>query len=299
MEEAVELGFKVPEPIPTHGRCDFCGAELGHLGLLRPLTPKQVLVWRDQPERCTCEKAKAYWADWDKKEAERQAEEERQKALDAEMERYEEMIRKSGMDARWQTRTFETFVTDTPGREKAYKQAKKYADSFDKMRPVKHGATTEAPEILRNGLYIAGGYGTGKTHLAAAIVNQLLGQKTACICMTMIGLLDRIKDSYRDAREEGTEAYVLSRYKNVPLLVIDDLGSEQQTEWAISKIFEIINSRYEAYMPTIITTNYSAKELVERMTPLGGDGKNAEKTVDRLMEMCAGISMNWESWRSK
>ena len=65
---------------------------------------------------------------------------------------------------------------------------------------------------------------------------------------------------------------------------------EQPTEWGSAKIYAIINARYEAYMPTIVTTNYGGAELVERMTPKG---------ADRLKEMCAGIQMNGKSRRSR
>lgn len=74
---------------------------------------------------------------------------------------------------------------------------------------------------------------------------------------------------------------------------------EQPTEWGSAKIYAIINARYEAYMPTIVTTNYGGAELVERMTPKGADRKNVEKTLDRLKEMCAGIQMNGKSRRSR
>lgn len=92
---------------------------------------------------------------------------------------------------------------------------------------------------------------------------------------------------------------ILNQYEQVPLLIIDDIGSEQPTEWAVSKIFAIINARYEGYMPTIITTNYSGEELVRRMTPEGGDDRNARKTLDRLKETCVGVDMTWDSWRGR
>ena len=168
------------------------------------------------------------------------------------------------------------------------------------MRPVKNDRNhVTPPEIERNGLFMAGGYGTGKTHLAAAIANQLISEGTACICMTMIDLLDRIRETYKAAGSDVDEAYILSQYEEVPLLIIDDIGSEQPTEWGVSKIFAIINARYEGYMPTIITTNYSGPELVQRMTPESGDSRNAEKTLDRLKETCVGIDMTWESWRAR
>lgn len=104
---------------------------------------------------------------------------------------------------------------------------------------------------------------------------------------------------YRTAGSEADEAMILNQYEQVPLLIIDDIGSEQPTEWAVSKIFAIINARYEGYMPTIITTNYSGEELVRRMTPEGGDDRNARKTLDRLKETCVGVDMTWDSWRGR
>ena len=296
--EAVQGDYMLPEPVPEAVTCKYCGRRLEYYGLVNPVIPKRVIVWRSQPERCTCSKAQGFWKNWDVKEQERLAEEATQKAREEEMWRYRGLMERSGMKARFQNRRFDNFVQDTPGRKQAYAQAKKYVDNFQRMRPVKNGRNhITPPEIERNGLFLAGGYGTGKTHLAAAIANQLISQGTACICMTMIDLLDRIRETYKAAKSDVDEACILGQYENVPLLIIDDIGSEQPTEWGVSKIFAIINARYEGYMPTIITTNYSGSELVRRMTPESGDSRNAEKTLDRLKETCIVIDMNWESWR--
>jgi DNA replication protein DnaC len=170
-----------------------------------------------------------------------------------------------------------------------------YADNFRDKLP--HGDN----EPGRNGLFITGPKGTGKTHLAAAIANQLMQQGTAVICMTMIDLLDRIKQTYEKQKQWGTsEGAVLNTYKEVPLLIIDDMGKEPATEWAVSKIYAIINARYEEYLPTIITTNYSDSELVKRLTPKeSGDSTTADATIDRLREMCAAIVTTGDSWRGK
>ena len=77
------------------------------------------------------------------------------------------------------------------------------------------------------------------------------------------------------------------------------MGSENPTEWGSTMIFSIINARYEAYMPTIVTSNCGADELVQRMTPRDATDRNAQKTVDRLREMCVAVQMDWPSWRSK
>jgi DNA replication protein DnaC len=258
-----------------------------------------------EPEHCDCEKAQAYWA---KVEAERIAAEEekkRQEEADRIQRRINKLIRDSGIRGRFLNRTFERFEIDEYNR-RAYEVAKRYADTFPAMLPkkLKDGSgSIQPPDIERNGLFITGSYGTGKTHLATAISNQLIAGGIPVICMTMIDLLARIKQTF-DRSDNATEAEVMKIYEEVPLLVIDDIGSEQPSEWGSTKIFAIVNARYEAYMPTIVTTNYAGDELIRRMTPTGPNGRpldsrNAEKTLDRLKEMCVGIEMNWESWRSR
>lgn len=112
----------------------------------------------------------------------------------------------------------------------------------------------------------------------------------------MIDLLERIKRTF--SRSDDDEGSILSIYKTVPLLVIDDIGKEQPTEWAISTVYNIINGRYEAYLPTIVTTNYSTDTLITRMTAKDTqDDTTARATIDRLIEMCKGIALTGESWR--
>lgn len=295
-------GYSVPEPVPENVKCSYCGRTLKYFGICNPMVPRHVIVWRNTPERCICDKAQAFWKSHDAKEATRKAKEAADREAAEEMSRFKSLMERSGMKGRFQNRKFDNFVQDTPGRAKAYMQARKYADNFERMLPKKEGRDrVNPPEIERNGLMIAGTYGTGKTHLAAAIANELISRKIPVICMTMIDLLDRIRETYRNTAQAGEpdEAAILQKYQDVPLLIIDDIGSEQPTEWGVSKIFAIINSRYEGYMPTIVTTNYSGQELEQRMTSEGGDDRNAKKTLDRLKETCVGIEMTWESWRTR
>lgn len=277
-----------PDPVP----CEYCGKPRYTAGFWLG----KIIRWNFcGPERCDCPGAVAAH---EREQAEREAREraEKQAAAAEEMQRrVAAIIGNSGMNARFLQRTFAA-STVTPENQNALRVCKQYADTFrDKLPSVN-------PNPGRNGLFITGNVGTGKTHLAAAIANQLMQEGQAVICMTMIDLLDRIKRTYEKQRQYGgdeSEGKILSAYKDVPLLVIDDMGKEPATDWAVSKIYAIINARYEAYMPTIITTNYTDTELVTRLTPRDGDPKTAKATVDRLREMCAGIILTGESWRSR
>lgn len=287
---------------PSPAKCEYCGAELFYGGILDFRTKRKVMMWFDTPERCSCVKAKEYWAAEDARaEAEKRAQQQRE--IDARLQaKVNRLFKESGIRGRFRNRTFEKFVIDEKNRT-AYNVAKNYADTFHIRLPRKdERGNTLPPEIERNGLLMIGSYGTGKTHLSTAIANQLIGSGVPVIAMTMIDLLARIKQSY-EYSETASEAEIMKIYEDIPLLIIDDIGSEQPTEWGITKIYAIINARYEAYMPTIVTTNYSVDELIARMTPAingrSGDRRNAEKTIDRLKETSEYIGMFWESWRGK
>ena len=296
--EAQAAGYTSKTPPPPATTCQFCGRTLEHVGMIATFMPGRIFMWSPEPERCTCPRAVSWWAQQDREAAERKAEAERRKKQEAIQARIGRLIHDSGMRGRFQNRTFDRWEVTQENR-RAFGTCKRYADAFRMMQPTKDAAgRAQPPEKEKNGLFLIGGYGTGKTHLAAAIANQLLQGGTPVICMTMIDLLARIKETY-DKAGGASEAQVLRLYADVPLLIIDDLGSEQPTEWGSTMIFAIINARYEAYMPTVVTSNCGTEELVQRMTPRDATDRNAQKTVDRLREMCVAVQMDWPSWRSK
>lgn len=279
--------FDPPAPVP----CVYCGKPRHTTGFFLMGAVKWNFCG---PERCDCAEAVAAY---EREEAEREARERAEReAIEAESmrRRVREIVGDSGMNHRFLSRTFETF-TQTPENQRGYNACKRYADTFRDKLPENN------PAPGRNGLFITGPFGTGKTHLVAAIANQLMHDGVPVVCMTMIDLLDRIKQTYEQSQQWGaSESGILKLYKTVPLLVIDDMGKEYVKDWGLSKIYAIINARYEAHLPTIITTNYSDTALVKRLTPRDtGDTYTAEATIDRLREMCAGIVTTGDSWRSR
>lgn len=135
-----------------------------------------------------------------------------------------------------------------------------------------------------NGLMLLGGVGTGKTHLAAAIANTFVDRGIMTLFATFSDHLEHIREEFDRA---GKREY-LSRLKSVPVLVIDDVGKERRTEWSQQIMFDVINSRYEHMLPTIITTNFDEDELANH---IGG------AVWSRLYEMCSGIKTSGSDYR--
>lgn len=279
--EARQRGLSIRNPQPPDERCEFCGKVLHHEGIV---VMGSVFMWNPYAERCDCELAVKKWAEYDAEQARLKAEEERRKRNEMEQARINKLLGQSGIGKRFQQRRFDTFKTDTPARKKSYQVAKDYADNFAMF--MQDGI----------GLYIEGTNGTGKTHLAAAIAMQLMTkQHIPCICKTAGDLLLDIKSAFD--REGLNEKQILQVYKDVSLLIVDDLGKEQCTDWSISTLYSILNDRYEKMLPTIITTNYNSDELVRALTPKGYDNYKAKAIISRLREVSKVLTMAWEDMR--
>ena len=192
-----------PAPEPEH--CKFCGKTLQYRGFLLPaIAPHRVFGWDSQPERCTCPRAQAYW---ERTEAKNKAAEEARAAAEAAAafnRRINRLLGDSGMGARFQNRTFDRFQV-TPENQKAYTACKEYAAAFKAQMLPGKGEDGEAvpPQRERNGLFLVGGYGTGKTHLAAAVANELIRNGTPALCMTMIDLLANVRRTYNGQGRGG------------------------------------------------------------------------------------------------
>ena len=165
------------------------------------------------------------------------------------MKREEEMrsIRRakisSMMDDTFQTATFENFQVRKEN-ENHLKIAKSYCEKFQTM-------------YERNqGLLFYGTVGTGKSYMAACIANYLLEKNTSVVMTSFVRILQEMQGFDRE-REESFS----NRLNNVRLLIIDDLGAERSTDYALEKVYGIIDSRYRAKKPLILTTNLTLQQM--------------------------------------
>jgi DNA replication protein DnaC len=113
-------------------------------------------------------------------------------------------------------------------------------------------------------LVLTGPYGSGKTHLAAAIANHRAGEGFPVMFVVVPDLLDHLRATFSP---DSTTRYDqrFEEVRTVPLLVLDDLGTQATTPWVREKLYQLLNHRYNAALPTVITTADRLDQIDERL----------------------------------
>lgn len=150
--------------------------------------------------------------------------------------------------------------------------------------------TARAGKIAETGkgLYIVGGNGTYKTRTACSIAKALAEVGWKVRFASSVKMLSEFKDTYGTSKSESE---VFEELSGCDMLVIDDLGKENPTSWAGAMLYAVIDGRYGAGKPVIITTNYTEDELVARIAQ-GSDESTARALVSRLFEMTENMRLD-------
>lgn len=199
-----------------------------------------------------------------KEEAERQRIERMQ-----EIERLRQMGFPESEMSRW------TFAADDKQDPKISGIMKNYADNFETMKEK------------AKGLLLYGSVGTGKSFHAACVVNDLIDKGYPCLMTNFSRLVNTISGMY-----DGKQEYIDGLNK-FDLLVIDDLSAERDTEFMNEIVFTIIDSRYRAGLPIIVTTNLTAEEIKNPADI------RKQRTYSRLLEMTIPIEVSGADRRRK
>lgn len=139
-------------------------------------------------------------------------------------------------------------------------------------------------------LVLAGTRGTGKTHLAAAMVNEQLASGKVALFVSAPELWDDLRESTNSGKGFETMGAV----KSVDFLVIDDLGIERGTDWVGERLYMIIDKRYKEKLQTVITTNaMTPSELAELL------GERGDRIVSRLREMGRWCTIRGKDYRGR
>lgn len=184
--------------------------------------------------------------------------------------RIESLFKSAAIPKRFQNKTLENF--DKPRQQRAYEIAKDYVFFWSTLKES------------GKGIFMSGKVGTGKSHLAFAILHELIKAQVGGMAATVPDLMDDLKP--KDDNQDNNRMTLL---KTIPFLVLDDLGAQRNTAWVTERLFVIINARYSNMLPTVITSNTSLEEL-ER-TP------GWERIVDRIIETCELVIMQPGSYR--
>lgn len=210
------------------------------------------------PVICACEQARI------------QAEDQRQ-AVEKAREKIER-LRKDGLS----DPLYEAYRFDYDDRRDARASdiAKRYVERFD--------------DFLENnvGLMFFGEVGVGKSFLAGCIANALIDRGVDVVMGTVQGLVAEAGKNYGESRDE-----VLYHVQDTKLLILDDFGAERDTEYMAEQTYEIINARYKAKMPLIVTTNLSPS-MMEKDTNI-----TKRRVYERVLEMCQMVQVSGKSRR--
>ena len=167
------------------------------------------------------------------------------------------------------TSTFSKSVSDVGKNEMI---VRRYAERFDKA-------------LAENiGLMLFGQMGCGKTFYAQCIANAVIDQGR----MVMYTSIRRLVRAMKNEAE-----FVLRSVKGCDLLVLDDLGAERNTEFMAEQAFEIINTRYEAHKPLIVTTNLDPNALKSEQDLTYG------RAYQRVLEMCPAVKIEGTTRRKQ
>lgn len=177
----------------------------------------------------------------------------------------------SGIPDRFMSRTLSNYNATTPGQKRALEIAKLYAASKE---PGKS-------------LVLCGKPGTGKTHLACGIGQEMMETSWTVLFRTVLSAIRHIKDTYRKDSQRS-EAQALSDFTRAGLLILDEVGVQTGSEHEKMLLFEIINERYQQNYSTIIISNLDREELGAYL---------GERIMDRFRESGAVVAFDWPSYR--
>jgi DNA replication protein DnaC len=186
------------------------------------------------------------------------------------------LVEKSGLSKRLKSYTFSNFKPYvSPEAARAVERVEEYLGSWEENKEE------------GKGLYLCGGVGTGKTHLAVAVLNEVVRKKRVpSLLVTVPELLDNLREAYNKPGRDLDEW--MDSVQNADFLVLDDLGSERVTEWVRERIFVIVNHRYREQLPTVFTSNVGPKDLAEQL---------GERTASRIIAMCEWIALEGDDYR--
>lgn len=188
-------------------------------------------------------------------------------------------LEKSGVGKRFKSKCFENYIV-TAENKPLFEKCREYSERFEEFSEE------------GKGLLLIGSCGVGKTHLAVSILKQIAEKGKSVMFGSMVEIIQNLKSSFDRKNETANESDIIGMLSEIDLLVIDDLGKENISNYVKMIAYQVINRRYCEMKPTIITTNNVSEELIK---------KYDEATISRLIEsnIVVAISPEVKDFRKK
>lgn len=187
----------------------------------------------------------------------------------------ERMLDSARIGRRYADCTLENFIP-VKGADKALNTCTEYVKDFSK----------DSGE----GLIMAGPSGSGKSHLAVAIVKAIAETGKSAIFQSVPELLAKLRMTYDKNNEGEKEDEILEQLAQCDLLVLDDIGAEKTSAWTEERLYLLIDRRYRDKRATIVTTNLNYNEIEKIL---------GTRAMDRLLETCGIVKLTAGSYRRR
>jgi len=195
-----------------------------------------------------------------------------------------ERLSGAGIPERYRDDNFANFADDSPVLVRAKSIAREFVDSYP---------------AVEAGLLLVGPAGRGKTHLACAILSELVVTKgVSGLYADFSDLLLRIQTSFRPDADASKES-VLTPYAEAELLVLDELGASKPHAWVLDVLYNLLNTRYNRKRITIATSNFE-----DEPDSASGEREKLEDRIgyrlrSRLYEMCTLVALRGKDYRKE
>lgn len=189
--------------------------------------------------------------------------------------RINSILKRAAIPPSFENVSFENYViAEGENQQRVFNNCKYFADNF-----------ARAVEKNKHGILV-GNKGTGKTHLAIAIVKKVLTDGYSAVFANMLEISNTIRASYQN--KDKSESEVLDNFTDIDLLVIDECAIGYKT-FELEKLFYIVNKRYEFKRPTLVLSN-ELKDL---------ESKIGSRAMSRLQEGGFVQTFDWQDYRQK
>ena len=195
-----------------------------------------------------------------------------------------ERLEAAEIPVRYRDDNFANFDEQTPALVSAKRIAREFVDSYP---------------VVESGLLFVGPAGRGKTHLACAILSELVVTKgVSALYADFSDLLLRIQTSFRPDADSSKES-LITPYAETELLVLDELGASKPHAWVLDVLYNLLNTRYNRKRITIATSNFE-----DEPDAASGEREKLEDRIgyrlrSRLYEMCTLVPLRGKDYRKE